>query len=202
MAGKRLPVFDSFIQDLRRAFADAKGDKAAAMTKARGLLEGLVKDDRILAHSKTWPSTDGHKNLLLYEDADYGFVVNAVVRCAGRKGGIHDHAHAWTAYGVLDGKEELSRYTRLDDGKKDGYCEVRCDSVTAGVRGVVDLVPPFAIHAENGGKDRSVAVIVRSERLVGKVLQGRYKPETSSYYQGEGPTQVPWEINEPAPAMS
>ena len=34
------------------------------------------------------------------------------------------------------------------------------------------------------------------KRLVGKVLQGRYKPETNSTYQGEGPTQVPFEIAE------
>jgi predicted metal-dependent enzyme (double-stranded beta helix superfamily) len=196
MAGKRLPAFQNFIDELRRAFAEAKGDKTAAMTKARALLAGLVKDDSIYAHSKSWPSTEGHKNLLLYEDPDYGFVVNAVVRTAGRTGGIHDHAHAWTAYGVLDGEEDLARYRRLDDGSKEGYCELERVSVTKGTRGVVDLVPPYDIHSENGGKARSVAVIVRSERLVGKVLQGRYKPETNTTYQGEGPTQVPFEIAE------
>jgi predicted metal-dependent enzyme (double-stranded beta helix superfamily) len=194
MASQRLPAFQTFIDSLRRAFANAKGDKAAAMAEARGLLEQLVKDDSILAHSKSWPSTEGHKNLLLHEDADYGFVVNAVVRTAGRQGGIHDHAHAWTAYGVLDGEEDLARYRRLDDGSKEGYCEIARESVTRGKRGTVDLVPPYAIHSENGSQARSVAVIVRSERLVGKVLQGRYKPETNSTYQGEGPTQVPFDI--------
>lgn len=195
MTAKRLPAFQTFIDGVRQAFADAKGDKDAAMTKARALLETLVKDDSIYNHAKDWPSTEGHKNLLLYEDPDHGFVVNAVVRTAGRQGGIHDHAYAWTAYGVLDGEEDLSRYTRLDDGKKEGYCELRRDSVTRGKRGVVDLVPPYAIHSENGGQARSVAVILRSERLVGKTLQGRYKPETNTTYQGEGPTQVPYEIN-------
>ena len=194
MATHRLPAFQSFIDGVRRAFADAKGDKAAAMTEARGLLETLVQDDSLYSHAKEWPSTEGHKNLLLYEDPDYGFVVNAVVRTAGRQGGIHDHAYAWTAYGLLDGEEDLSRYSRLDDGSKEGYCELRRDSVTRGKRGVVDLVPPYAIHSENGGQARSVAVILRSERLVGKTLQGRYKPETNATYQGEGPTQVPYEI--------
>lgn len=194
MTGQRLPAFQTFIDETRRAFAEAKGDKTAAMTKGRALLEVLVKDDSIYAHSKSWPSTEGHKNLLLYEDPDYGFVVNAVVRTAGRTGGIHDHAHAWTAYGVLDGEEVLSRYRRLDDGSKEGYCEIERTSVTKGTRGVVDLVPPYDIHSENGGQARSVAVILRSERLVGKVLQGRYKPESNSTYQGEGPTQVPFDI--------
>ncbi len=45
-----------------------------------------------------------------------------------------------------------------------------------------------------GATGRSVAVIVRSERLAGKVLQGRYKPETKTTYRGEGPTQVLFDL--------
>ena len=193
MATRRMPIFQKFIDELRRAFADGP-DTAAAMEKARALLEGLVGDEELRARSKDWPSTEGHKNLLLYEDPDYGFVINAVVRTPHRKGGIHDHAHSWTAYGLVDGVEKLERYSRLDDGSKEGYSEIRLDRVTEGGPGTVDLVPPFDIHAEKGGPGRSVAVIVRSERLVGRVLQGRYDPETNSTSQGDGPTQVPFEL--------
>ncbi|MDH3241849.1 MAG: hypothetical protein OEO83_14420 [Alphaproteobacteria bacterium] len=193
MATQRLPVFQKFIEDLRAAF-EAGPDTQAAMEKARSLLEGLVKDEGLRAHSKDWPSTEGHKNLLLYEDPDYGFAINAVVRTPNRKGGIHDHAHAWTAYGLLDGVEKLERYSRLDDGSRDGYAEIKLDSVSESGPGTVDLVPPFDIHSEKGGPGRSVAVIVRSERLVGRVLQGRYDPEAKTTHQGEGPTQVPFEL--------
>ncbi|MFT5539059.1 MAG: putative metal-dependent enzyme (double-stranded beta helix superfamily) [Alphaproteobacteria bacterium] len=197
---KHLPAFARFIDDLRAAFADAGGDTALAMSRAQEHLEAFVMDDSIHAHSKSWPSTEGHKNLLLYEDPDYNFVINAVVRTLDRKRGIHDHAHAWTAYGLLDGEEELSRYRRLDDGTREGYAEVALDGVAHGRRGTVDLVPPYGIHSENGGAHRSVAVIIRSERLVGKVLQGRYKPDTNTHYVGEGPTQVPFDITETAEA--
>lgn len=193
MATQRLPVFQKFIDDLRQAF-EAGPDTGAAMEKARSLLEGLVQDEGLRAHSKDWPSTEGHKNLLLYEDPDYGFAINAVVRTPNRKGGIHDHAHAWTAYGLLDGVEKLERYSRLDDGSKEGYAEIKLDSVSESGPGTVDLVPPFDIHSEKGGPGRSVAVIVRSERLVGRCLQGRYDPEAKTTHQGEGPTQVPFEI--------
>lgn len=44
--------------------------------------------------------------------------------------------------------------------------------------GKVDLVQPFATSLEKGGPDRSVAVIVRSECLVGRVLQGRHDAKT------------------------
>ncbi|MEE8214805.1 MAG: hypothetical protein V3U99_05090 [Alphaproteobacteria bacterium] len=193
MATRRMPIFQKFIDELRRAFEDGP-DTAAAMEKARALLEGLVGDEELRARSKDWPSTEGHKNLLLYEDPDYGFVINAVVRTPHRKGGIHDHAHSWTAYGLLDGVEKLERYSRLDDGSKEGYAEIRLDRVTEGGPGTVDLVPPFDIHAEKGGPGRSVAVIVRSERLAGRVLQGRFDPEANSTSQGDGPTQVPFEL--------
>ena len=190
---KRLPVFEKFIQDERAAWTELQ-DTEARMKRVKVLLEGLVKDPTIQEHSKNWPSTEGHKNLLLYEDPDYQFVVNAVVRTPGRYGRIHDHAHAWTAYGVLDGTERLERYRRIDEGKKEGYALIELESLAEGNPGKVDLVPPFAIHSEKGGPTRSVAVIVRSERLVGRTLQGRYDAKTDEYREGEGPTQVPFEV--------
>jgi predicted metal-dependent enzyme (double-stranded beta helix superfamily) len=189
----RLAVFERFIRSAR-AFCAANSDTETRMKKIKILLEGLVNDPTMRAHSKTWSSTESHKNLLLYEDPDYDFVVNAVVRTPGRDGRIHDHAHAWTAYGVLDGAERLERYRRLDDGKKPDYALIQLESISEGSPGKVDLVPPFAIHSEKGGAERSVAVIVRSERLVGRVLQGRYDAKTDRYFQGEGPTQVPFEV--------
>lgn len=190
----RLPVFEKFIGDLRAAWSELP-DTESRMKKTAQLLQGLVKDPTLKEHSRTWPSTDGHKNLLFYEDPNYHFVINGVVRTPGRHGGIHDHAHAWTAYGVLDGTEKLERYRRVDQGGKDGFAQIELESVSEGVPGKVDLVPPYAIHAEQGGAGRSVAVIVRSERLVGKTLQGRYDPASKRFTQGQGPTQVPFEIS-------
>ncbi len=149
MADKpRLAVFERFIQSAG-AFCTANLDTAARMKKIQTLLEALVGEGSLREHSKSSPSTEGHKNLLLCEDPDYGFVVNAVVRTPGREGRVPDHAHAWTAYGVLDGLERLVR---------------------------------------------SVAVIVLSERLVGKVLPGRYDAETDKYHESDGPAQVAFAV--------
>ena len=194
MKAERLPVFEKFIQDVRAAWQELP-DMETRMKKTALLLEGLVRDPALREHSKSWPSTEGHKNLLFYEDPDYHFAINGVVRAPGRLGGIHDHAHAWTAYGVLDGMEKLERYRRVDDGRKEGYAKIELESVSDGIPGKVDLVPPFAIHSEKGGPGRSVAVIVRSERLVGRTPQGRYDPATNALTHGQGPTQVPFEIS-------
>ena len=190
---KQLPVFEKFIQDLRAAWSELP-DMEARMKKGQQLLEALVKDEGLRQASKSWPSTEGRKNLLFYEDPDYGFAINGVVRIPGRKGSIHDHAHAWTAYGLLDGTESLERFRRIDDRSKEGHAELELESVTQGTPGKVDLVPPFDIHAEQGGPTRSVAIILRSERVAGKVPQGSYSMEGNLYRQIEGPTNIPYNI--------
>jgi predicted metal-dependent enzyme (double-stranded beta helix superfamily) len=190
---KQLPVFEKFIQDLRAAWSELP-DMEARMKKGQQLLEALVKDESLRQASRSWPSTEGRKNLLFYEDPDYGFAINGVVRIPGRKGSIHDHAHAWTAYGLLDGTESLERFRRIDDRSKEGHAELELESVTQGTPGKVDLVPPFDIHAEQGGPTRSVAIILRSERVAGKVPQGSYSMEGNLYWQIEGPTNIPYNI--------
>lgn len=79
-------------------------------------------------------------------------------------------------------------------GQKPDYALIQLDSISEGNAGKVDLVQPYVIHSEKGGPSRSVAVIVRSERFVGKVLQGRYDAKTDKYRESEGPTQVAFAV--------
>lgn len=187
-----LPCFEGFLEDLRLIW-ETHGDDASRMSVARVKLRELIANDDLFAHSRMWPDTV-MQNLLLYEDKQHGFVVNAVVRPPGYTGGIHDHANAWVLYGVLDGTETLERYRRLDPGDVPGYAKVELISATPAARGSVDIVPPFDIHAEQGRGGRSVALIVRSQRLVGKVLQNGYKPADNSVVQRWGPEQVPYAL--------
>ena len=66
-------------------------------------------------------------------------------------------------------------------------------SVSQGAPGKVDLVPPFDIHAEQGGPSRSVAIILRSAKL-GEITQNQYDLETGAIRPGPGPTQIPFEL--------
>ena len=194
MSNPRLPVFDRFIADLRAIWASETEDQRR-MERARPLLQTLVMDNTLKEHSAGWPSTEGRKNLLLYVDPDYAFVINGVVRVPGRTGSVHDHADAWVLYGVLDGSESLERFERVDDGSKPGHAEIKLASVTTGSQGKVDLVAPRAIHAEQGGPARSVAIIVRSQKLgEGTVLQHQYDRAANTVIERYGPTQVPFEV--------
>lgn len=104
---RTLPAFEAFVADLRAIWRTHNSDEAR-LEAARAKLQILAVDEALQAHSRTWPLTVG-QNLLLHEDPDFGFVINAVVRPPNYKGGVHDHADAWVLYGVVDGAENLER---------------------------------------------------------------------------------------------
>ena len=192
-----------FIAAIRQLHTD-EPDVDRRWEKMGSLLSKLLADPSVKAQSEKWPDCDQGgltppegaqraQNLLLYEDPDHGFVINGLVKAPGTRTSIHDHAHNWTLYGVLDGRETIERYERLDDGSKPDYAEVRKTENAEVGPGKIDLVRPWQIHAEQSGEDRTVAIIVRAEKP-GTFLQGRYDPETCKYWQGYGPTQIPFEF--------
>lgn len=189
---QRMPAVQAFIDDLRAIWA-SEPDMGTRMERARPLMEKLVRNPELQARSAEWPSTEGRKNLLIYVDEEHEFAINAVVRVPGRKGSVHDHAHAWVLYGVLHGTESLERYERVDDRSREDFAQVCMTSVSVGTPGKVDLVPPFDIHAEQGGPTRSVAMILRSTKL-GSITQRQYDPVTGAVRAGPGPTQIPFEL--------
>lgn len=190
-----------FIAAARNLFAE-EPDAERRWEKMKPLLSELLADPRVRAQAASWPSCDqggqnegGQRaqNLLFYEDPDHGFVINGLVKAPHVRTNIHDHAHNWTLYGVLDGHERIERYERLDDGSNPGYADVRqSENVEVGP-GKIDLVRPWQIHAEESGAERTVAIIVRAEKS-GGFLQGRYDPATKKYWQGYGPEQIPYEL--------
>lgn len=192
MPRHRLAALDRLIRELRANWV-AASDLETRMRRARTTLESVLADAELVAHSKAWPFTVG-QNLLFHEDPEFGFAINATVRPAGSRGTVHDHAHSWTLYGLLDGSERLERYQRLDDGTRAGYAELRLVSDTVLTPGMIDFVAPREIHAERGGAGRSVAVIIRSERLVGRTLQLGFDPEARTVREMSGPTQVPYKL--------
>ncbi len=194
MSEKFIPAFQNFVDELRQIWAKETKDEVR-MKKAHAVMEStLLNDPEFINRSKDWPSTEGRKNLLFYTDPDYGFVINGVVREPGRTGSVHDHANAWVLYGLPDGTETLERFDVIDDRRSEGYAKVVLTSAPKGEAGKADLVGPYEVHAEQGSDIRSVAVILRSRELVGKILQGRYDRDTGKYYEGSGPDQIPYPL--------
>ena len=190
-----MSALQKFIESARKLHAKEK-DPAKRWEKMTPLLQELLTDPSIREQSKNWPTcsqAERAQNLLFYEDPNYRFVINGLIKAPKSRTQIHDHAHNWTLYGVLDGNETIERYERVDDRTKPDYAEIRKTVDVKVGPGKIDLVPPYEIHAEESGEERTVAIIVRGEKA-GGFLQGRYDPATKKYWQGYGPEQIPYEL--------
>jgi predicted metal-dependent enzyme (double-stranded beta helix superfamily) len=187
-------ALDRFVAQAKELFASEPdlGKRWKALTP---ILEEMLADPEVIAASKNWPDcvpADGRaENLLFYVDDEYGFAVNGLTKNANRGGRtrIHDHAHIYTLYGVLDGKESVERYDRLDDRSRSDYAEIKLASSVEVGPGQIDLVGPYEVHAENTVGERTVAVIIRSQ-MGGTFNQGRYEPDKNLYYESLGPRQT------------
>ncbi len=94
---------------------------------------------------------------------------------------------------MLDGHEKVVRYDRLDDRSKPDHAEIRESCNVLVGPGEIDLVKPYEIHTEITVGERTVAVIIRSQKG-GEFNQGRYVPEENRYYESLGPRQTPCEM--------
>ena len=96
-------------------------------------------------------------NLLFYEDPDYGFVLNALIKAPGLKTSVHDHGRSWTLYGVLEGGETVMRLDRIDDGLQvPEMADIREAGSHEVVPGYIDFRAPWEIHQEHNSNQRTV----------------------------------------------
>jgi hypothetical protein len=190
---------ERFVRKTRELFAKEQ-DPEKRWTALSPVLTELLNDAEVREASKGWPETvfrDGRaENLLFYEDPDYGFAINGTKGSGGRAGQrslIHDHAHIYTLYGLLDGHQRLERYERVDDRSKPDYAEIRKTSDRLIGPGDMDLAKPYEVHAEVNIGEPTATIIVRSQKG-GGFNQGRYDPETNRYWESLGPRQMPVEM--------
>jgi len=190
---------DRFIRKTRELFA-RENDIEKRWNALRPILAELLSDPEMIAASKKWldcvPANGRAENLLFYEDPDFGFAINGLVKGQARQGAparIHDHAHIYTLYGVIDGRERVVRYDRIDDRSKANFAQIKESSDVLCGPGDIDLVKPYEIHTEITVGERTVAVIIRSQKG-GDFNQGRYNLQTNEYYESLGPRQTPCEM--------
>lgn len=177
MSGYTVPAFARFIDNLRAHFGKGLPEDEH-WQGVRDLLATLVADEKMREASRGWTAKNG-REYVLHHDTDHGFFVGALVREPDHRAFIHDHAHTWTVYGVLDGAEITHVYARTDDGKIPGKATLELIDRHDAPTGHVDIVGPWVPHSEWGASERSVAITVRSDRP-GGYRQNRFFPETGA----------------------
>ena len=198
-----LPAVARFIEALR-GLHESVPDESARWSRAAELLKAVLADPGLKAHAEGWPASPAklglegkHANLLFYEDPDYGFVINGLIKKPAAKTTVHDHGLSWTLYGVVDGAESVLRFRRTDGGKPGDLpkrAEVEATETIHVGAGHVDCIAPWEIHAEyNGEHARATAVIVRSQKS-GTFVQNIFYQKDGSVEQYHGPQQIPFHL--------
>ncbi len=183
------------VEEVRRLYAEdlPEPERWSRISDALG---SALADPELQDAAQSWPKShdkenNRYTNLLFYEDPDFGFVVNGLVKDETGRTPVHDHGHAWVAYGLLEGAETVLRYREPPaEGALSG---LKPDELISLAAGEVDLVPPWTFHAEQADTDRTVAVMVRSAR-VGKFAHRRLNPDTGKTYDHPGPHQIPYDL--------
>ncbi len=195
----RLPAAARFVVTIR-ALYESEPDIDRRWSSIREAMLELLADPDLKTRSENWPLTvadasGGVRNLLFYEDPDYGFVFNATVRKANSVTSIHDHGDVWTLYGLIDGHETMHRYERTDGGDRNkGPATLRETGCTKIGPGDVDAVRPGGIHQEHGGPTDSMSFIVRARRA-GTFKQRNFNRETGEVRLNDGPTLIPYRLD-------
>jgi predicted metal-dependent enzyme (double-stranded beta helix superfamily) len=181
-----LPAAASLIDDIRALYT-RQLDATELWQQIELAMRKLLADPALKERAQEWPATVESaptvRNLLFYEDPDYGFVFNATVRQPNVVSNVHDHGDVWTLYGLIEGQETIVRYERAGAGKLETVARR-----TLGP-GDIDVVPPGKIHQEHAGSQRSIAFIVRAKRP-GTFPQHYYDAETGAMSNTNGPQQV------------
>jgi hypothetical protein len=177
-------------------------------SSAAASVRTLLADPGLREHARSWPISPAklglqgkHANLIFYEDPDYGFVLNGLIKRASARTTIHDHGRSHTIYGVITGSETVARYAVRsgvsvgDAGEPEllSHAEVvPTEQVEVGP-GHVDYIAPWEVHAEYNGPGTTAALILRSQRS-GTYVQNIFHGEAGTVEQYHGPQQIPYEL--------
>lgn len=129
----------------------------------------LLRGEVVLSDFLDNPPSSGYDRHLLYEDAETGFVVLALVWSKRAATPIHDH-DTWGVAGVLSGCLTIHDYQLVDDRKKPGYAELESlGEMTARHGDSTELVPPDGeIHSvTNTGDEIAVSIHTYGKNIDG-----------------------------------
>ncbi len=198
------------LKSVDNLISEVRGLCAAKMTPERRWSEAadhvreMLQDPALREHAAHWPISPAilglqgkHANLLFYEDPDYGFVLNGLIKRASARTTIHDHGRSHTIYGVVFGAETVAHYA-LEDAQSLGAGEeagllsrarVRATQEVPVGAGHVDYIGPWDVHAEYNGAAVTAAVILRSQRS-GTFVQNIFAADSGAVEQYHGPRQI------------
>ena len=165
-----------FVGDLRAVTGGTRDDRVI-IDRVRSLA-------RELALSKTWldrrhyqcDAAQGFGVHLLHEEPDHTLWVIAASWLPGRGAPPHNHG-TWAVVAGVDGPETNVFWTRLDDGSRPGYAEVRKQAELVFGPGDVVSCLPDSIHSVENRTDAVTVSLHVYGRHLNYVNRSQFDPE-------------------------
>lgn len=161
--------FREYVSGVKSVLSEVKRKRSESLateqreivSRVSPLVEKLLKDRDFLPSEYRVPlDYKAYSKYLLYKAEDDSFIVVAMVWRPGVTTPIHDH-QTWGVIGVLQGREEETRYERTDDGSNPSHAKLqRSASLSYGPGEVsVCCLPQYDIHSvKNVGEQVAISI--------------------------------------------
>ena len=110
----------NFIADCRAALSDNSDSRGRELVRT-SLCKLLIEDTFV--NDNCGPNLEAGTSLL-YQDEDLGFQIVAHIMGDAYEGGPHDHGASWAIYGQAVRYTDMTEWTRIDDGSKNGFAKI------------------------------------------------------------------------------
>ena len=136
-------TLEKFITDCRAALSDNSDSRGRELV--RGSLRKLLMEDTFV-NDNCGPKLEAGSSLL-YQDKDLGFQIVAHIMGDAYEGGPHDHGASWAIYGQAVRYTDMTEWTRVDDGSKDGFAKIEKAKVYRLEPGDAGIFDDHKIHS-------------------------------------------------------
>lgn len=186
------PVLATFIETMDALVARETDPRAIA--EGTGVALGpLLAEPDFLEERYRVPDENGYKQYVVHVHPEGLYSIVSLVWLPGQSTPIHDH-RCWCVVGVLDGREQESRYTLHQSGDEEWLVEGRGAYYTPG--DVCVLVPPEEdIHRVGNADDRatiSMHIYGADISTVGTSINRRFELPIRPPAEGDDISRVSW----------
>jgi hypothetical protein len=164
-------TLELFCEDARAALGEDPGPQGRQ--KLTEKLEFLLGDDSFIA-AHLGPDKPSRAEII-YKDPDFGFQVMAHTNRGSSNNSPHCHGPSWVVYGIAMNHVEMTKWSRRDDGSRDGHAELEISDRYVLEEGQARVYNEGVIHSLNRQLETRLIRVTGCD--LDKVLRYRYDPE-------------------------
>ena len=170
---------EHYVEDLRR-ITQTTDDEDRILAQVGPLAQRVVKDKAWLQRKHyAADEQQGFGVHLLHEEPDHTLAVFVVSWLPGRGTPAHDHG-TWAVVAGVEGVERNIRYSRLDDGSREGFAQLQVKHDFNAAEGELVCMKTGGIHAVLNETDNVTLSLHTYGKHINHTNRSQFDPETNA----------------------